>query len=156
MSDKSRGNLLVVIQFVLLAVILFFPGGDLWEVPQWLGWTAMALTFGGLFVAVFGIFGLGPSLTANPVPKKQSELKTGGLYARVRHPIYSGLMVMSVGLTISSQSLVSLIACILLFVLFMIKARFEEKLLLAAYPAYSAYAARVGRFIPGVGKLPTS
>lgn len=156
MSDKSRGNLLVVIQFVLLAIILFFPGGNLWAVPQWLGWTAMALTFGGLFIAVFGIFGLGQSLTANPVPKERSELKTGGLYARMRHPIYSGLMVMSVGLTISSQSLVSLISCILLFVLFMIKARFEEKLLLATYPAYSAYAARVGRFIPGVGKLPTS
>jgi protein-S-isoprenylcysteine O-methyltransferase Ste14 len=63
---------------------------------------------------------------------------------------------MSVGLTISSQSLMTLIACLLLVILFMIKARFEEKLLLATYPEYSAYAARVGRFIPGVGKLPTS
>jgi len=40
-----------------------------------------------------------------------------------------------------------------LVVLLNFKARFEERLLLAKFPEYAAYAAKVGRLFPGVGKL---
>jgi len=35
----------------------------------------------------------------------------------------------------------------------MTKSRFEERMLADQYPDYSAYAARVGRLVPGVGRI---
>jgi protein-S-isoprenylcysteine O-methyltransferase Ste14 len=62
-------------------------------------------------------------------------------------------LLAAVSFSATNGSLWSLIGTIALIVLFAVKARFEERLLLAAYPGYAAYAARVGRFVPGVGKL---
>lgn len=153
MSDKKLGNVLVVIQFVLLGLILFFPKGNSWQVSSETGMIALALTLGGLMIAVFAIFRLGSSLTANPVPKEDSSLVTTGLYSRIRHPIYTGLLVMCIGLTISSRSFIVIAFCVALWILFMIKARFEDKLLLAHYPEFAEYASKTGRFIPFVGKI---
>jgi protein-S-isoprenylcysteine O-methyltransferase Ste14 len=33
------------------------------------------------------------------------------------------------------------------------KTRWEEQMLVEEHPAYSDYAARVGRFLPGVGRI---
>ena len=153
MSDKAQGNLLVTFQFILLAIILFFPKGNMWILTAELGWVALALTFGGLFLAVFGIFKLGSSLTAHPSPKNAGQLMTTGVYSRIRHPIYSGLAVMCLGVTMSSRSLVVAVCLVLLYALFAYKARFEERLLLAHYKEYASYASHTGRFIPGVGKI---
>ena len=41
--------------------------------------------------------GLGRGLTATPVPNRSAQLRTGGLYAWVRHPLYTALLVFAVG-----------------------------------------------------------
>ena len=153
MSDKARGNILVAVQFALLVAIFFTPSANSWALPFWAGLTANTLLVAGVVITGIAIFGLGKSLTANPVPKAKAVLKTGGLYAAVRHPIYSGLLLASWAFTAQHGSLWSLIAAPILTVLFAYKARFEERMLLATYPNYAAYAARVGRFVPWVGRL---
>ncbi len=42
---------------------------------------------------------LGRGLTAAPLPNSHAELRTGGLYRFVRHPIYSGLLLFAVART---------------------------------------------------------
>jgi protein-S-isoprenylcysteine O-methyltransferase Ste14 len=153
MTNRVRGNVLVAIQFVLLAIIFFVPSSRTWILPAGAGAIGSTLFFVGLLVTAIALMGLGSSLTANPVPLAKGTLKTGGLYGAVRHPIYSGILLAAVSFSATSGSLWSLIGTIALIVLFAVKARFEERLLLAAYPGYAAYAARVGRFVPGVGKL---
>jgi protein-S-isoprenylcysteine O-methyltransferase Ste14 len=45
------------------------------------------------------------------------------------------------------------VVTLLLAVFFAVKARMEEKYLLRTYAGYAEYAARVGRFLPGLGRL---
>jgi protein-S-isoprenylcysteine O-methyltransferase Ste14 len=153
MSDKRKGFILVVVQFVLLVAIVALPHGSQWSVPTWLGTVALILMMLGLSISLFGIVSLGNSLTATPVPKTDAILRTTGMYALVRHPIYLGILLLGLGLTIPAGSFLTIGAFLLLAATLSYKSRFEEQLMLAKFPDYQAYATRVGRIIPFVGKI---
>lgn len=153
MNKKTRGNILVVGQFTLLGLIWFFPAANDWSIPTALNQVASVLNLVAIFVLLISAVNLGRSLTANPVPLESSSLKTNGLYAVVRHPIYSALLILASTAVVQSRSFVHIIAGLMLFALLEYKARFEEKLLMERYPEYAAYAARVGRLVPFVGLI---
>ena len=153
MTDKSKGNVLVSIQFVLLITIVFLPRGTSWAVPLPVTVLAYIAVAVGVFTAVVALITLGKSLSANPVPVEHGELKTSGVFALVRHPVYSGIMIGVMGYAMLSRSWFVVAAVVALGVLFAVKARFEDALLVAKYPEYLTYGQRVGRFVPGVGKL---
>lgn len=153
MSDLYRGRLLVAVQFILLFALLAIPHGTLWFVSVELGTVAVIALMIGLSVTLFGIVSLGISLTANPVPKEQAVLRTQGMYALVRHPIYLGLLVVGFGLTVPSGSIFTAIVYIVFVLLLTYKARFEERMLLEKYPDYRDYATKVGRIFPLIGRI---
>jgi protein-S-isoprenylcysteine O-methyltransferase Ste14 len=99
-------------------------------------------------MTLMSIFKLGQSLTASPIPKDDSELKTDGLYRLVRHPIYTGLILTTFGLALGSGSIFKLFIVAALIVLFNYKAKWEESFLITRYPEYRAYMAKTGRFVP--------
>lgn len=153
MSNKTRGRVLVAAQFVLLVLLVLLPHGNLWFVSDALGASAVTLLMLGLMVTLLGIVSLGSSLTATPVPKKDAVLRTSGMYSLVRHPIYSGLILIALALVVLSASVWGIAVCALFIAVLMYKSRFEEKLLIARFPTYVAYAARVGRLVPFVGRI---
>jgi protein-S-isoprenylcysteine O-methyltransferase Ste14 len=144
---------LVSVQFVLLLALAFLPHGTLWPVN--LGVTVVAILLGlaGAVIAVLGVLGLGPALTASPIPREHAPLVTGGVYGLVRSPIYTGLMTGGLGLALIGASVWHIAAWLALVLLLAGKARWEERMLLAEHSDYAAYGARVGRFLPGVGRL---
>lgn len=76
------------------------------------------------------------------------ELVTTGPYARVRHPIYGGLLLVIVGSAIG-QSALWLLPLIAYGPSFIASARREEQLLLERYPErYRAYMGRTKMLIP--------
>jgi protein-S-isoprenylcysteine O-methyltransferase Ste14 len=110
----------------------------------------VALGFAGGILLVAGMVGLGSSLTPFPKPSERSTLRMGGAYGLVRHPIYGGLMLVTVGWSLMS-SLLAVFATALLAILFELKARHEESMLLVRFPEYEAYRRQVRRrFVPGV------
>lgn len=155
MTNKTKGNLLVAIQFLLLAVLLFLPKGSNWFISSELGLFANLITFLAVSIFLVSAINLGRSLTANPVPLAEAKLKTKGMYAIVRHPIYLGIILLVIGRVPVAESWLVLIAGALLIALISIKARFEDQLLLAHYPQYALYASKVGRIVPLVGKIST-
>jgi protein-S-isoprenylcysteine O-methyltransferase Ste14 len=86
---------------------------------------------------------------------ERTDLVTGGLFAIVRNPIYSAMLPTLVGLTLICPSLVAITALVLMIAALEIQTRLVEEphLLTAHGDAYASYAARVGRFVPGVGKV---
>lgn len=150
-----RGWLLVLGQFALLGVLVISPSLPLaGQPPGPLRVVGFGVAVTGGIVVVLAAPWLGRSLTPFPEPLAGGQLSTRGLYALVRHPMYSGVLLIGWGLALRAWSPVALVAAVLLTVLLMVKARYEERLLRGAYPGYAAYAARVGRFVPGVGRLP--
>lgn len=151
-ASRSLATSLVILQLVLLAALVVEPPGFWWP-RNVLALVIAGLLIGvGLVVAIWGILGLGTALTASPIPKDDASLVTHGLYGVVRNPIYTGLMIVGAGLVVFGASWWHLATWIMLIILFAFKARWEERMLSAAHREFSAYAARVGRFVPGVGR----
>lgn len=144
---------LVTAQFLLLLALALLPHGTLWPVNLAVVVAAIVLALGGAVFAVLGVLGLGPALTASPIPREHAPLVTHGVYGLVRSPIYTGLMAGGVGLVLLGASVWHLVAWLALVLLLAGKARWEERMLVAEHPDYAAYGARVGRFLPGVGRL---
>lgn len=142
------GAVLVVIQFALLGALVFIPGHELWPTPYLIVVIAGLIATVGCCLAVIAILGLGTSLTASPVPRSGGGLVTSGVYAHLRHPIYAGLILAALGITVVKSSAAALVCFAALTVLLVAKSRWEDTMLSAKYPDYAAYRKRVRGFIP--------
>ncbi len=79
------------------------------------------------------------------------ELVDSGLYATVRHPMYTGFLIMMCGLALWLESYVTLAGCAAFFVLVLARMRIEEMYLSDNLDGYKAYMSRVRyRLIPYV------
>ncbi len=149
----SRGAGYVAAQFVLMGAILF----AVLAAPDWpadgreLRFVAAAvLGVAGVAICVAAGRVLGSGLTPYAKPVDGAPLAESGPYAVVRHPFYSGAMLLFTGWSLVAGP-IALALTLGLAVLWMFKARLEEAHLRLAYPAYAAYAERVRwRFIPGI------
>jgi protein-S-isoprenylcysteine O-methyltransferase Ste14 len=144
---------LVLAQVVLLVALLVLPHGTVWPVNGFVVATSVVFLAVGVFLAVQGSSTLGPALTASPIPRENTPLATDGVYAIVRNPIYTGLMSAGLGLALIGSSFVHVLAWLALIGVLAGKARWEERMLVDEHPGYSEYAARVGRFLPGIGRI---
>lgn len=147
---------LVILQLVLLVALVLGPPGSWWPRNALVLAVSVVVIVAGLVIAVWGIVALGPALTASPIPKNEAMLVTRGLYGLARNPIYTGLMIIGAGLVLFGASWWHLATWIALIVLLAMKARWEERMLSAAHPEFAAYAQRVGRFMPGIGRWRSS
>jgi protein-S-isoprenylcysteine O-methyltransferase Ste14 len=147
-SDVRTARLLVTGQFVLIGFLVLLPHRRDWSVPATLSIALSAGSVVGVLLMVIGATGLGRGLTATPLPNAHAQLRTGGLYRFVRHPIYSGLLLTMTSFTAASGSMLRLLTLCALFVLLTAKARWEERRLAQRFEGYAEYAARTPRFVP--------
>ncbi len=92
---------------------------------------------------------------ASPVVKLQTErghrVVSSGPYAFVRHPMYSGSVLFFVGAPLLLGSWWGVAMSPLFAVLFAIRAKIEERALIAGLPGYADYTKRVRfRLLPGL------
>ena len=147
-GDVGTARLLVAGQFALIGILVLLPGRHDWPVPAALSVACTVATVVGLVVMVIGAMGLGRGLTATPLPNAHAQLRTGGLYRYVRHPIYSGLLLTMTAITVASGSVFRLLTLGVLVLLITVKARWEETRLTERFEGYASYAARTPRFVP--------
>lgn len=144
----------MVLQVALL-VPLALAGllGPAWSGPARVVTSALgiALMAGGLVLAVRGVRDLGASLTPLPHPTADATLVEHGIYARVRHPIYGGLIVGGLGWALLTASPTALGLAIVLAVFFWLKSAREEAWLVERFRGYADYRTRTARFIPWIG-----
>lgn len=140
--------MLVGAQFGLLAAIVFMPAGSLWSRGPITLALAGGLVLLGAAAAVLGGISLGSSLTPLPIPRADGELVTKGVYRFIRHPIYAGLLLAALGLTVWGASIVHLVAVGGLAIVLYTKIFYEEKLLSERYPEYRMYTMTTGRLFP--------
>ena len=112
--------------------------------------TGALVTLAGLALLLAGSRTLGPSLTPLPRPREGAAFRDDGVYGRVRHPIYGGVLLVALGISLLTSPM-GLAPTALLMLLFEGKARREEAWLLDRYEVYAAYRERVRRrFLPGL------
>ena len=108
----------------------------------------------GGYLGIVEVVVLGRNRTPYPQPREGSLLVQRGIYARVRHPLYTSVMVASVGWALIWQSAPAFIAALVLIPFFHAKARREERWLRERFPDYPDYEDRVPRFIPRLRRPP--
>lgn len=106
----------------------------------------------GLVISLLAVLQLNKNLSPFPTPKKNAVLLDNGLYKFVRHPIYSGLLLLFYGYGIYVDSIYKLLISSLLLVLFYFKTYYEERLLEKKFSVYSKYKQKVNRFFPKIYK----
>jgi protein-S-isoprenylcysteine O-methyltransferase Ste14 len=134
-------NLLVRTQ--VLGRTLLIPHGP---VPSWLAIVAAAA---GLGITLWARVVLGRNWSGSITHKEGHELVEGGPYRFVRHPIYTGMLLMIVG-TASARGTWDAAAALVLFTVVHIwKLQREEELMTRHFPeTYPAYRARTKALIP--------
>jgi len=149
------GGLLVAISAIALVYSLAGPGA-IGASPA----TAAQATLGialflvGLAVVVAAQRAMGASLRLG-IPSEDTALVEGGLYAFVRNPIFTGMLLAFAGVVTMAPAPATALLWLAGAASIAWQVREEERHLLARHgDAYRRYAARVGRFVPGVGRLP--
>ena len=143
--SKSKARALVALQFLLLLLLVINPFDPLVEVERVISLTIYL--FATLILASAAV-ALGSALTASPIPKDDAELVTRGIYKRVRHPMYSALLLIGVGLLLANFNLFSIIIYLALIALLLEKSRYEDALLATRHREAERYQASTGRFFP--------
>ena len=124
-------------------------GIGLWRPSLFSQWGALAIVYAGLAIALSARVALAANWSAQVVVKEGHELTTSGPYAWVRHPIYTGMLLMFLGSALAVGTGAAFLGLALVTVGFIIKLRQEEALMRDQFAgAYLDYERRVKRLIP--------
>ncbi len=129
------------------------PSLELWRLSEPMvlaGWLTMAAGLGMMVVAQAQ---MGASWRIG-IDNAPTPLVTGGLFGVVRNPIFSAMLLTMLGLVLSTPSPWTVCGFVYAATLIALQTRLEERHLLVIHgERYRDYAARVGRFVPGAGRL---
>ena len=108
-----------------------------------------ALTYLGVALAVWARWNIGQNWSARVSLKVDHELIRSGPYARLRHPIYSGLLLAVIGTALLIGEWRGLLAALIIAVVHSLKAKREEALMLEAFgEQYRIYREQAGFLLP--------
>lgn len=158
-----RGEGWVVLQAILLAGLgvaglLSLAGAGGFFGAAWFGPARVATSVLGLGLAFVGANqvrrgarDLGANLTPLPYPSAEGQLVESGIYAKVRHPIYGGIILASAGWALLTAAPAALAVAAILVPFFWLKSSVEERWLEQRLVGYDAYRGRTRRFIAWLG-----
>lgn len=106
--------------------------------------------FAGLLIALWARITIGRNWSARVTLKEDHELIQRGPYRVVRHPIYSGLLLMILGTAILAGQVGGFVVLAFCFGGLWVKLRREEALLSQHFPEYPEYKRRTSALVPFV------
>lgn len=115
----------------------------------------LVLALAGFAATLAAQTGMGASWRIGVDPAERTDLVTGGVFAHVRNPIFTAMAAAQAGVVLMVPTWVSVLALVALVAAVQLQVRVVEEPYLRAVhgAAYDAYAARAGRFLPGIGRL---
>lgn len=139
----------MAVQAVILGLLIFLDTSLGFDVKRFVLIGTMLEWLGGIGILLSAIT-IRSSLTAVPLPKEHGKLGTTGLYKYVRHPMYTSVLLLSLGIALLSGNLIKYALVVGLYLLFYFKSTYEERYLRQKYDNYKEYAKRTPRFVPFV------
>lgn len=150
----------LVVAWMVLPYLAASSGRSPWALPAFayepgclaVRWGAALVGIACLALTIECWMRMGKNWRMAVTPDQQTELVTSGLYAHVRHPIYAlSILLMIASVVVVPTPPMAIVAAVHVALMLM-KARNEERFLLAAKgEAYARYCRRTGRFVPRLG-----
>ncbi len=121
----------------------FLPPGP------WVETLGIAITAAGLLFTIWARTYLGRNWSGTVTVKVGHQLIRSGPYRWVRHPIYSGLILATIGTAIVRGQVRGIVAVVLLWIGFVMKSRIEERVMAATFGSeYEEYSRTTGAIVP--------
>jgi len=154
---RLRDQLFALLFTSIFLPLLILPGVDVVR----FGWSAMPVLLEGVGFVLYGVAQLlvfrvlQQNSFASPIVEIQPErghlVVESGVYAHVRHPMYTGFIGCMLAFPLALGSWWSIPLAMLLAATFLIRIFFEEQTLRSELPGYAGYCERVRyRLVPGV------
>jgi protein-S-isoprenylcysteine O-methyltransferase Ste14 len=116
-----------------------------WTIP----WIGAALTIAGIAFAIWARVHIGKYWSATVALKAEHQLIRSGPYSRIRHPIYTGILLALAGSALAIGRYTAVLGVVIYAIAFWFKARKEEALLAGEFgPAFEAHRRTTGFFLP--------
>ena len=153
-EGRTVQKVLVTSLFVISMAVMAFSAFDHrmgWSwVPAWVSVAGDVMVAAGLGVALLVV--IQNSYAAATITVEQGQtLTSDGLYGMVRHPMYSGSLIMMLGIPLALGSYWGLLIVAAGLVVLVLRILDEEKLLRAELAGYPEYAQQVRyRLVPHV------
>jgi len=144
---------LAAVVFVVLYAWRGPSAVEVWLQSPALTWLGLGLAACGVVLVAIAQRQMGASFRIG-IDDAETALVQTGLFGQVRNPIFSALLILLAGLFMAVPCVWTLGIWLAAAVTVARQVRLEERHLLAQHgEQYRLYAARVGRFVPGVGRL---
>ena len=115
----------------------------------WVGYVGLGMLASAALLGAVAILQMGLSWRIGIDTTAPGPLVSRGVYARIRHPIYSAMLLATTGTAAITADALSIAVAAAALVAVPMQARLEEAFLLSRYPEeYSSYVERKGRFWP--------
>jgi protein-S-isoprenylcysteine O-methyltransferase Ste14 len=121
----------------------------------WVQTVGIVVATAGIAATVYAQLEMGDSWRIGVDQRETTTLVHTGVFGRIRNPIYTAMSIFGIGTALVTPNVAACAGVILLVATVELQVRsVEEPYLLRTHgDAYRAYAATVGRFIPGVGLI---
>jgi protein-S-isoprenylcysteine O-methyltransferase Ste14 len=154
---EDRSNRWVLLVFGVIGWLLAYLPAYTDQKEFWtfdgdsIRWVGLVLFAGGGALRIWPVFELGRRFSRLVAIQQGHALVTDGIYGRIRHPSYLGLLVNSLGWALAFRSGVGLLLTALLIPPLLARIRAEEALLRTHFgDKYDDYRGRTSRLVPGL------
>jgi protein-S-isoprenylcysteine O-methyltransferase Ste14 len=143
MPNRITSILLVTLQFVFILILLL--GAPLRNIPA-LGYVFIILS---ILLVLWAVIAMQKSkLRILPEPSVHAVLITNGPYRFIRHPMYTAILLASIGLLVLQFTWIRLAIAIALAIVLLVKLFWEEQMLSRKFEMYEQYTKSTYRLIP--------
>lgn len=149
-EKKSFYAILAAMAGTILAALLLQEIGSDTLAGQFMRWTGLALFAMGVFLRFWGILHLKSQFTRHVTVREGDEIVSSGPYRKLRHPLYTALLLIGIGMGLFCTSLIAVIlgGAAMIWTL-MKRINYEEELLVEKFgPEYVEWMSRRARLIP--------
>jgi protein-S-isoprenylcysteine O-methyltransferase Ste14 len=151
-TRRDRGTCFAIIGGVWVSVFvaLIFGGMDIARLPGWVAWAGFALMLIGIIIRQWAIASLGRYFSPSVATQTGQKVVKTGPYRLIRHPSYTGALLITVGVGLALQSWGAVLVILVIFVItFGSRMRMEEKVLVNELgDEYLQYMKTTKRIIP--------
>jgi protein-S-isoprenylcysteine O-methyltransferase Ste14 len=145
--------------FALIAFLIMYFIGIAWmevflfPLPDWLRWVGFALGICSVIFWSWTQIHLNTQWSAQLQLTKSHQLVTTGPYARIRHPLYTGMMVWGFSVCLLTANWIFVAVSVLSIAGVMARVPKEEQMMIEKFgDEYKAFIQRTGRFFPKLRK----
>ena len=153
-GERLYGLVIAVGLVMIVVAPASLAAGRIWMNPPLVEWAMLLVMAAGIAWCWWARVHLGRFWSANVTRKEGHRVVDTGPYRLVRHPIYTGFIVIYVGMAVICATLLALLAVPVMTLGLWLKARVEERFLIEELGAsiYGSYQARTPMLVPRMSR----